>query len=126
MLPTLRLLERRGDRCRLLPPRLHASELPLLAGSGRRGSPHRSGGEPRTCGVRSPDGALLPHGKNQGGMHRHARTLAAAAALIGTLAGGVCHLAGAPSAGDALWIATIAGTLIPVSWSVVRALVRGD
>ncbi|HKG03177.1 MAG TPA: heavy metal translocating P-type ATPase [Conexibacter sp.] len=57
---------------------------------------------------------------------RHARTLTAAAALIGTLAGGVCHLAGAPSVGDALWIATIAGTLIPVSWSVARALVRGD
>jgi heavy metal translocating P-type ATPase len=58
-------------------------------------------------------------------VHRF-RTLAAAAALLGTLAGGVCHLAGAPSAGDALWIATIAGTLIPVSWSVARALVRGD
>ncbi|MFL5818334.1 MAG: heavy metal translocating P-type ATPase [Conexibacter sp.] len=59
-------------------------------------------------------------------MAHRLRTLAAAAALLGTLAGGVCHLAGATAVGDALWIATIAGTLIPVSWSVARALVRGD
>ncbi|MBS1868818.1 MAG: heavy metal translocating P-type ATPase [Actinobacteria bacterium] len=54
------------------------------------------------------------------------RTLAAAVALLGTLAGGVCHLAGAPAAGDALWVATIAGTLVPVTWSVARSLAHGD
>ena len=54
------------------------------------------------------------------------RTLAAAVALLGTLAGGACQLAGAPAAGDALWIATIAGTLIPVTWSVARSLAHGD
>jgi len=56
----------------------------------------------------------------------HRIRMLAAAALLGTLAGGACHLAGAPAAGDALWIATIAGTLIPVSWSVARALAHGD
>ncbi|HEX4805345.1 MAG TPA: heavy metal translocating P-type ATPase [Conexibacter sp.] len=59
-------------------------------------------------------------------MARRLRTLAAAAALIGTLAGGACHLAGAASAGDALWIAVIAGTLAPTTWSVLRTLARGD
>jgi len=54
------------------------------------------------------------------------RTAAAAAALLGTLAGGACHLAGAPAAGDALWIAVIAGTLAPTTWSVARTLARGD
>jgi heavy metal translocating P-type ATPase len=59
-------------------------------------------------------------------MAHRIRTLAAAAALLGTLAGGLCHLLGAPSAGDALWIATIAGTLVPVTWSVARTLAHGD
>jgi heavy metal translocating P-type ATPase len=56
----------------------------------------------------------------------HARPLAAAAALLGTLTGGLCYLLGAPSAGDALWIATIAGTLVPITWSVARSLRHGD
>jgi len=59
-------------------------------------------------------------------MAYRARMLAAGAALLGTLAGGLAHLLGAPSLGDALWIVTIAGTLLPVSWSVARALMRGD
>ncbi len=59
-------------------------------------------------------------------MVRNLRTLAAAAALLGTLAGGLAHLLGAPSLGDALWTATIAGTLVPVSWSVARQLARGN
>ena len=59
-------------------------------------------------------------------MAQRMRTLATAAALLGTLAGGICHLAGAPSAGDALWVAVIVGTLLPTTWSVLRALARGD
>jgi heavy metal translocating P-type ATPase len=59
-------------------------------------------------------------------MGHRVRTLAAIAALLGTLVGGLAHLLGAPSLGDALWIATIAGTLIPVTWSVARSLARGD
>ncbi|MGN6188787.1 MAG: heavy metal translocating P-type ATPase [Conexibacter sp.] len=59
-------------------------------------------------------------------MAHRIRMLAATAALAGTLAGGLAHLLGAPSLGDALWIATIAGTLIPVSWSVARSLAHGD
>jgi len=55
-----------------------------------------------------------------------ATPLTALAALAGTLAGGACHLLGVPQAGDALWTITIAGTLIPLTWSVARALARGD
>jgi heavy metal translocating P-type ATPase len=60
------------------------------------------------------------------GMGHRTRTLAAAAALLGTLAGGLAHILGAPALGDALWIATIAGTLAPLSWSVARSLAHGD
>jgi hypothetical protein len=56
----------------------------------------------------------------------NARPLVAAAALAATVAGGACHLLGAADAGDALWAATIVATLIPVSWSVARALRHGD
>ncbi len=59
-------------------------------------------------------------------MAHRIRTLAAAAALLGTLAGGACHLAGAAPVGDALWIAVIGGTLLPTTWSVARALAHGD
>jgi len=59
-------------------------------------------------------------------MAHRTRMAAAAAALLGTLAGGACHLAGAAAAGDALWIAVVAGTLVPVAWSVARTLARGD
>jgi heavy metal translocating P-type ATPase len=59
-------------------------------------------------------------------LRRNARPLVALAALLGTLAGGACHLLGAGPAGDAIWTVTIAGTLIPVSWSVARTLARGD
>jgi heavy metal translocating P-type ATPase len=59
-------------------------------------------------------------------MAHRVRMLAAAAALIGTLAGGLAHLLGAPSLGDTLWVATIAGTLLPLTWSVARSLARGD
>jgi heavy metal translocating P-type ATPase len=52
--------------------------------------------------------------------------LTAVAALAGTLAGGACHLLGAPGAGDVLWTVTIVATLIPLTWSVARALARGD
>lgn len=50
----------------------------------------------------------------------------AAAALVGTLAGGVCHLAGAPTAGDWLWRLTIVALLVPLTWEVGRALLHGD
>ena len=79
---------------------------------------------------RTPDRARAGHearlARLRSALHGRARMLAAAVALLGTLAGGICHLAGAPSAGDALWIAVIAGTLVPVGWSVARTLARGD
>jgi heavy metal translocating P-type ATPase len=50
----------------------------------------------------------------------------AAIAVAGVLAGGVCHLAGAPGAGDVLWQATIVVTLVPVTWEVARGMEQGD
>ncbi|MBB4664904.1 heavy metal translocating P-type ATPase [Conexibacter arvalis] len=52
--------------------------------------------------------------------------LAAIAVLLGTLAGGACHLLGAPRAGDAIWTVTLLATIVPLAWTVVRALARGD
>ena len=42
-------------------------------------------------------------------------TARAGIAVLGLLAGGVCHLAGAGSAGDVLWQITIVVTLVPVT-----------
>jgi heavy metal translocating P-type ATPase len=47
-------------------------------------------------------------------------------AVVGLLAGGVCHLAGAPATGDILWRITIVVTVVPVTWEVVRGMVHGD
>ena len=49
---------------------------------------------------------------------------AALAAAIA--AGGAAHLLGAPAAGDAVWAATIAAALIPLSADVARSLRHGD
>jgi heavy metal translocating P-type ATPase len=50
--------------------------------------------------------------------------------LAGSLAaltgGGLLHLGGNPAAGDAVWAAAIVALLVPLTWSVVRALARGD
>jgi heavy metal translocating P-type ATPase len=50
----------------------------------------------------------------------------ASIAVLGLLAGGVCHLAGAGGAGDVLWQVTIVVTLVPLTWEVVRGMARGD
>ncbi len=47
-------------------------------------------------------------------------------AVLGLLAGGVCHLAGAGGAGDVLWQVTIVVTVLPVTWEVARGMARGD
>jgi heavy metal translocating P-type ATPase len=47
-------------------------------------------------------------------------------AVLGLLAGGVCHLAGAAEAGDVLWQVTIVVTVVPVTWQVVRGVAHGD
>ncbi len=48
------------------------------------------------------------------------------AALLALLAGGVLHLAGLPGAGDAVWAASVAVMLVPLTVSVARTLLRGD
>ncbi|HST38455.1 MAG TPA: HAD-IC family P-type ATPase, partial [Conexibacter sp.] len=69
---------------------------------------------------------MLPSLHESRWAQQHSRALIAAAALAGTLAGGVCHLMGAPDAGDWLWRATLVATLVPLTWSVGRALSHGD
>jgi heavy metal translocating P-type ATPase len=47
--------------------------------------------------------------------------------ILGALvAGGLLHLFGLGEAGDAVWAAAIAITLVPLTWSVGRTLMRGD
>jgi heavy metal translocating P-type ATPase len=50
----------------------------------------------------------------------------AAIALVGAVAGGVCHLTGSPDAGDIIWQVAIVVTVLPLAWSVVRGLLHGD
>lgn len=52
--------------------------------------------------------------------------LLAAASLAAVATGGILHLGGSPTAGDAVWAASIAVLLVPLAWSVVRAFARGD
>jgi heavy metal translocating P-type ATPase len=47
-------------------------------------------------------------------------------ALLGLVAGGVCHLAGAPHAGDLVWAVVIVATLVPLTVSVARGMAHGD
>jgi heavy metal translocating P-type ATPase len=47
-------------------------------------------------------------------------------ALGGILAGGVLALLVSSAAADAVWAATVAFMLVPLTWSVARSLLRGD
>ena len=47
------------------------------------------------------------------------------ATLTLIVAGGALHVAGAPTAGDAVWAATVATMLIPLTVSIVRTLASG-
>jgi heavy metal translocating P-type ATPase len=49
-----------------------------------------------------------------------------ALALVGIAAGGALHLAGDPGAGDVAWAGTTAMVLAPLTWSVVRTVLRGN
>ena len=51
--------------------------------------------------------------------------LLAAATLALIVAGGVLHLLGATTAGDAVWAATVVTMLVPLTWSIVRTLGQG-
>ena len=48
--------------------------------------------------------------------------LLAAATLALIVAGGALHLLGEPIAGDAVWAATVAVMLVPLTWSIARTL----
>jgi heavy metal translocating P-type ATPase len=52
--------------------------------------------------------------------------LLALGALAGIAVGGLLHLLSLPQAQDAVWAATTAVILIPLTWSVFRSLLRGD
>jgi heavy metal translocating P-type ATPase len=49
-----------------------------------------------------------------------------AMALFGLLVGGVLAILGSRAAADAIWAATVAVMLVPLSWSVARAMLAGD
>src|SRR4051794_12054248 len=51
--------------------------------------------------------------------------LLALACLAGIAAGLILHAAGRAGAGDAVWAATVATMLVPLTLSVARALVHG-
>ncbi len=60
-------------------------------------------------------------------MSRRARLLLApAAALAGIAIGALLWALGLRAAGEAVWGVTVATMLLPLSWSVLRALMRGD
>lgn len=47
-------------------------------------------------------------------------------ALAAVVAGGALYLLGVQTAGEAIWAAGILITLVPLTWSVLRSLARGD
>jgi heavy metal translocating P-type ATPase len=51
---------------------------------------------------------------------------APAAAGAGIVAGGVLYAAAGSQAADVAWAATVAVMLVPLTWSVLRSLMRGD
>jgi heavy metal translocating P-type ATPase len=53
-------------------------------------------------------------------------SLRAVAALAAVVAGSVLGLAGADHAADAVWAASVALMLVPLTWTVAARLVRGD
>ena len=53
-------------------------------------------------------------------------TVVAGAALLALLVGLGLSVAGLSSAADAIWVVTTASLLVPLTWSVVRSLARGD
>ena len=50
----------------------------------------------------------------------------AAVCGIGIGIGALLHTLGAAAAGDAVWAGTVAIMLVPLTWSVARALMHGD
>jgi heavy metal translocating P-type ATPase len=54
-----------------------------------------------------------------------ARVLAVGA-LLAVVAGGLLHLAGEPRAGDVVWAVSVGVMVVPLGWSVLRALRHGD
>ncbi len=52
--------------------------------------------------------------------------LLALGALAGIAVGGLLHLVSLPQAGDAVWAASTAIILVPLTWSVLRSLMHGD
>ncbi len=49
----------------------------------------------------------------------------AAATLVLIVGGGALHLLGESTAGDAVWAATVAVMLVPLTWSIARTLAQG-
>ncbi|MFB3738643.1 MAG: heavy metal translocating P-type ATPase [Candidatus Velamenicoccus archaeovorus] len=48
------------------------------------------------------------------------------AAVVGIGTGGALHLAGSPNAAEVAWGVTTAAGIVPLAWSVVRDLLRGE
>ncbi|MGB7589230.1 MAG: heavy metal translocating P-type ATPase [Solirubrobacterales bacterium] len=76
-------------------------------------------------------GAVAPEVKSSGavlsGFTADARPrLVALTTLLLIAAGGALHVAGLATAGDAVWAATVAVMLVPLTVSVVRSLARGQ
>jgi heavy metal translocating P-type ATPase len=59
-------------------------------------------------------------------LHERRARLLALATLIAIALGGALALLGHGGAARAVWAATVAAMLVPLSWSVLRALARGD
>lgn len=102
------------------------------------GSAGQRRGKLRNSGGAGTDAANGADDQNSGGMattdHAPGRatgtdisaTIVAGAALLALLAGIGLNLVGLSSAADAIWVVTTAALLVPLTWSVVRSLARGD
>jgi len=80
-----------------------------------------------TNATASPGGSARPSRPRSAHLVERVRTLGPpSTALCGIAAGGLLALLGEPVPADAVWAATVALMLVPLTWSVARSLIRGD
>jgi heavy metal translocating P-type ATPase len=82
---------------------------------------------PQSRSVSPPMVARAPHATTNPVREKLlSRSTLAAGCLVAILAGGALYLSGRTEAADLLWAAITALLLVPLTWSVVRTLLRGD
>jgi heavy metal translocating P-type ATPase len=90
----------------------------VMAGSGRAGRTNAT--------ASASESAIAPRPRSARWAERVRALGPPGAALCGIAAGGLLALLSGPAPADAVWAATVALMLVPLTWSVARSLMGGD